>query len=238
MTVDINISGSGSVGTGEYEKIRVSGSARGEGLIRCEELHVSGSFRHEAVECSGKTHISGSAKINKLAAKEIHVSGSLKCEESLVSEEETKVSGVLQCGKDVKCGELKVYGAAKIGGGVEAEKVELSGAVQCKGLVNAEEIFVRLEGHNEIGSIGGSKITVKSERSGGGLMGFLFGRKDGSLEVKDSIEGDEIYLEHTEAKTVTGKKVEIGEGCKIEKLQYFEEAIISPKAKVITCEKI
>ena len=58
------------------------------------------------------------------------------------------------------------------------------------------------------------------------------------MKVAESIEGDEISIEYTSAKTVTGKDVKIGEGCEIELLQYSENAEISPKAKIGRCEKI
>ena len=58
------------------------------------------------------------------------------------------------------------------------------------------------------------------------------------MKVSESIEGDEIIIEHTNAKTVTGRNVKIGEKCEIGLVQYSESIEISPKAKIGRCEKI
>ena len=41
----------------------------------------------------------------------------------------------------------------------------------------------------------------------------------GIITVNGTVEGDEIYLENVVAETVIGKKVTIGEGCKIGKVE-------------------
>jgi hypothetical protein len=58
------------------------------------------------------------------------------------------------------------------------------------------------------------------------------------LEVKESIEGDEIALEAVSAKSVTGRVVAIGEGCHIQLVQYSESIEISPDAHVERQERI
>ncbi len=238
--MDLNISGAGSIGPGEYEKIQISGSGRGEGLVRCEELQVSGAFKGEDFECSGEAYVSGSIKVKNFTAKEAHISGAFKSEGDAVITETAKISGSFSCGGSLKCGELRASGATKVGGDIEAERAVISGVTDCPGLVNAEELTVRLDGNGRsyIGSIGGSKITVQKNGSAGLLVKILFGKKNGYLEVAESIEGDEISLENTLAKSVTGRSVVIGEGCRIGKVFYTENAEIDPKAKVGSCEKI
>ncbi|HIC96284.1 TPA: hypothetical protein EYP12_06635 [Candidatus Bipolaricaulota bacterium] len=59
------------------------------------------------------------------------------------------------------------------------------------------------------------------------LGGWGFGTLEAEL-----IEGDEISLEWTRARTVRGKKIEIGEGCEIERVEYSEELRVSPGAEV------
>ncbi|EJD68183.1 YhbF [Bacillus sp. 916] len=65
---------------------------------------------------------------------------------------------------------------------------------------------------SRVKEIGGTSITVRRK------PGFLK-RKAGTLSA-ELIEGDAIYLEYTEADIVRGKHVEIGPGCKIEKIEY------------------
>lgn len=246
--MDMSFSGAGSIAPGEYDKVRISGSGRSEGLIRCESIHVSGSYHGESIECINEFHASGSAKNDgDVSAGSMGISGAYKCEGNITVKDEAHISGSFGCGKNLKCGELKIYGAAKIGGDIEAEHAVICGGVKCAGLINAEvlEIYLGQGGignSTKAGSIGGSKITVESKGSAHhpGFFEILFGWNSGkaTLEVEESIEGDDIRLEKTIAKTVIGRNVVIGEGCKIGLVQYSEEAIISPDAQVGSCEKI
>ncbi len=219
--MDMKISGAGAIGAGEYDNVRISGSAKSEGLIRCKSFHASGSFSGGEIECSEDFHVSGAGKFaGNIRAKEIHVSGAIKTEGS------------------VKGKEIKLSGAIKTGGDVEAEEIKINGEINCGGLINAEKLCVAFDSSadSKAENIGGSEITIEKGRSGGFFCRLL--KKSGKFIVSESIEGDKIDIEYTKTKTVTGKYVMIGEGCEIELLQYSENAEISPKAKIGRCEKI
>ena len=219
--MDMKISGAGAIGAGEYDNVRISGSAKGEGLILCESFHLSGSFSGGEIECSEDFHVSGAGKFaGNIKAKEIHVSGAIKTEGS------------------IKGKEIKLSGAIKTGGDVEAEEIKISGEVNCGGLINAERLYVNLDStaSSTAENIGGSKITIEKGKSGGFFCRLL--KKSGKFIVSESIEGDEISIEYTSAKTVTGRNVKIGEKCEIGLVQYSESIEISPKAKIGKCEKI
>lgn len=219
--MDMKISGAGAIGAGEYDDVRISGSAKGEGLIRCKSFHASGSFSGGEIECSEDFHVSGAGKFaGNIRAKEIHVSGAIKTEGNM------------------KGKEIKLSGAIKTGGDVEAEEIKISGEVNCGGLINAERLYVNLDStaSSTAENIGGSKITIEKGKSGGFFCRLL--KKSGKFIVSESIEGDEINIEYTSAKTVTGRNVKIGEKCEIGLVQYSESIEISPKAKIGKCEKI
>ena len=219
--MDMKISGAGAIGAGEYDDVRISGSAKGEGLIRCKSFHASGSFSGGEIECSEDFHVSGAGKFaGNIRAKEIHVSGAIKTEGNM------------------KGKEIKLSGAIKTGGDVEAEEIKISGEVNCGGLINAERLYVNLDStaSSTAENIGGSKITIEKGKSGGFFCRLL--KKSGKFIVSESIEGDEISIEYTSAKTVTGRNVKIGEKCEIGLVQYSESIEISPKAKIGKCEKI
>ena len=219
--MDMKISGAGAIGAGEYDNVRISGSAKGEGLIRCKSFHASGSFSGGEIECSEDFHVSGAGKFaGNIRAKEIHVSGAIKTEGNM------------------KGKEIKLSGAIKTGGDVEAEEIKISGEVNCGGLINAERLYVNLDStaSSTAENIGGSKITIEKGKSGGFFCRLL--KKSGKFIVSESIEGDEISIEYTSAKTVTGRNVKIGEKCEIGLVQYSESIEISPKAKIGKCEKI
>ncbi len=219
--MDMKISGAGAIGAGEYDDVRISGSAKSEGLILCESFHLSGSFSGGEIECSEDFHVSGAGKFaGNIRAKEIHVSGAIKTEGSM------------------KGKEIKLSGAIKTGGDVEAEEIKISGEVNCGGLINAEKLYINLDStaSSTAENIGGSKITIEKGKSGGFFCRLL--KKSGKFIVSESIEGDEINIEYTSAKTVTGRNVKIGEKCEIGLVQYSESIEISPKAKIGKCEKI
>ena len=237
--MDMKIAGAGVVGGGEYDKISISGSAKAEGLIRCKELHCAGAFSGSAdIECENDIKISGAfSNSGTVKSKEFKSSGSAKT--GTISAEIIKVSGAFKVEGNLKAGELKIGGGLKTTGDIEAEKAEITGGISCGGLINAEELRIELSssGCSKAENIGGSKIIVENYRENG-ILNRIFGRKSCNFVVSESIEGDEIIIEHTKAKTVTGKFVMIGEDCEIELLQYSESAEISPKAKIRRCEKI
>lgn len=256
--MDMEIAGVGCICAGEYDNIEVSGSGRSEGLIRCKNFNCAGAFSGNSdIECEGKIESSGafsnrgaiktkefessgSAKnAGDFSAEIIEVSGSFKVEGNCVFAKEAEISGGCKIEGNLKTCRLEVDGGLKVSGDLDAEKAEICGGINCGGLINAEELYIDLSNVNDskAESIGGSKITV--ENSGKNrIFGLFFGRKNGFLGVSESIEGDEIDIEYTNAKTVSGRKVIIGDFCEIGLVQYSETVEISPKAKVGKCEKI
>ena len=219
--MDMKISGAGAIGAGEYDDVRISGSAKSEGLILCKSFHLSGSFSGGEIECSEDFHVSGAGKFaGNIRAKEIHVSGAIKTEGNM------------------KGKEIKLSGAIKTGGDVEAEEIKINGEINCGGLINAEKLCVAFDSSadSKAENIGGSEIKMSKSISGN-LFSLIF-KKLGRFIVSESIEGDKIDIEYTKAKTVTGRNVKIGEKCEIGLVQYSESIEISPKAKIGKCEKI
>ena len=62
--------------------------------------------------------------------------------------------------------------------------------------------------------------------------------KAGVITVAEAIEGEDIKLEYTIAKRVTGRRINIGKGCQIELVQYSDSVEVSPKATVRTKEQV
>ncbi len=256
--MDMKIAGSGCVGSGEYDNIEIYGSGRSEGLIRCknfdcagafsgnsdivcdEKIEVSGSFSNRGTVKAMEFEASGSAKnCGNFTADIIEVSGAFKVEGDCVSAKEAEISGAFKVEGNLKAAELEVDGGLKVTGNLDAEKAEINGGVSCGGLINAEELYVDISSStgSRAESIGGSKITVEYRRSHN-LINWLFGKKICVFHISESIEGDEIDIEYTNAKTVSGRNVKIGKKCEIELVQYSDNIEISPKAKVGRCEKI
>ena len=142
--MDMKISGCGSIPTGEYHDISISGSGQLHGFVRCKTLRISGACHGERVECNGCINVSGSCRLDgDVKAKSVSVSGAIMCKGELVANEEVNISGVLKSLTDIHCGELSIFGGVESSGDIEAEEVKIRGRLDCKGLLNAENIDIK-----------------------------------------------------------------------------------------------
>ncbi len=231
--MDVKIFGSGTISTGEYDNIRIAGSGRARGLLRCENFYSAGSVHGDGeILCKNSLETSGSAVFEKsIKTGKLHSGGSFSCRGDLMVEEELKGSGSVKCEGSVKCRMLCVDGNGAVEGDLEAERLCVIGGLQCRGLVNAEEIEIRVDCKKmTVGSIGGSVIKIYPHRKRTKLENLVC--------VKNSIEGDEITLEGVIVPRVSGRIVRVGRGCEVELLQYSEQAEISPDANVKKTEKL
>ena len=244
----MKISGAGVLGGGEYEDVKISGSAKIEGSVRCRSFACHGATKGEGdLSCreefrsSGSTHIVGAVR-----AGSVRASGALKCS-ALSAEGEVQLSGGSDVEGRLSGGSIHSSGALKVGGGIEAENFRSSGKLVCGGLLNAEtvELFVGME-TSSVAAIGGSTVRVKERLEGHifpgagfGGFGFPWGKSAKcSLTVTESIEADDIELSNTLCPLVSGRRVVVGPGCRIDLVRYSESIEVDPAAQVGRQEKI
>ncbi len=215
--MNYTFSGAGTIPGGEYEKVRVSGSAKLAGDVRCGSFSASGALGGSgSIVCSGAMHTSGSASIDgSVSAAELKASGAFKC-------------------RGLSGKELRISGSVRVDGDMEADFLLVAGAVNCSGLISADDVEIQINGNCHAQSIGGGNIRIlPGDGVGNGLR--LFGLKKAggwSMSVAESIEGDDIYLENVSCPMVTGRRVVIGPGCSIDNVQYGETVELSPEARV------
>ena len=242
--IDMRISGSGTVPTGEYNHVSVSGSGRLVGKVRCATFSSSGASHGESIECTDTFKVSGASSFSgDVEANYVGVSGSFSCGGDLVAKDKLSCAGSAKCKGSVKGNLLSIAGSLAVGGDVEGEKVKVRGVLNCGGLLNAEDIEIEFERGMEIGSVGGSKIVIFPKNIAKPiaklpLFSSLARRASAGVAVVTSIEGDEIALEGVACPRVTGRIVAIERGCNIDLVQYSETVEISPDAKVGRTEKI
>ena len=242
--IDMRISGSGNIPSGEYNKVSVSGSGHLVGKVRCVSFSSSGSSKGEDIECIENFKVSGSSHFSgNIEAADVKVSGSLHCDGELIAKDSFSTSGSTKCGKSIKCELLTVSGSLKVEGDIESESVKIGGTVNCAGLLNAENIEIKFDRGMNIGSIGGSKIVIVSEKAIKvsqrlPLFSSLAKTATKGVNVNSSIEGDEVALEYVTCPRVTGRVIAIGQGCNVDLVEYSEDIEISPDAKVGKTEKI
>lgn len=218
--MDYKFSGVGTIPTGEYENISVSGSSRLSGDIRCHSFHTSGALGGKCnIVCSGEFHSSGSTGLDgSITADSLAANGSFK-------------SGSISAGR------LKINGSCHVDGDIEADSVVIRGELSCSGLVNADTVEILVRGSSRVGSIGGGEILVSTDAENSKKS--IFSRRNGHmLEVEESIEADNIRLENAVCPVVTGRCVIIGEGCSIKHVHYSDSVEISPSAKVGSCTRL
>lgn len=231
MKQNYHCSSSGEIAGGEYGEIRVSGGAKMTGDVVCDTLHVSGGVKAAKDLTCGELRASGSLKVEgMLTAAAAKISGGVKVQGTVKITEQLSLSGGLKTEGDVQlanagisggltcegkleAGEIAISGGLKTGGDVSAERFSCSGKVEIPGLLNAETIELSIGSRCEVENIGCTTLKVKKD-----FTGFSIGAKP-CLKT-ESIEGDTIELEYTEAEVVRGKNVTIGKKCRIGRVEY------------------
>ena len=227
------ISGSGRISIPEYGVFKVSGSGR----ISPEEVSTSGSSRIPGGLIIGDLKTSGSTRIEgDLTAEMVKFSGSANVEGNLVCEEIIK-SGSLKIEKDLKIKYGRFSGSTNVRGSGSVEReLEASGSISFGGdLISQDRIlysgYMRVEGNVKARSFEARLSRDESYIRDGIEAGYINiqrshgdWRNRGSL-VTTEITGDEIILENVECNNVTGKKITILPGCRINSNIHYSESI-------------
>ena len=166
------------------------------------------------MDCAGEVRSSGSSKVTgSITCESLSCSGAVKCEGSILSRGRIHSSGAMKVSGSLEGGEVDVSG------GLEAEAVRISGMAGIPGLLNAETVEIAADRGIRIGSIGGGSIRIYQPQQKS-LLGLF--RSSCSCAQAGDIEGDDVDLEYTQADVVRGRRVRIGEGCSIGRVEYSE----------------
>jgi cytoskeletal protein CcmA (bactofilin family) len=209
---------------GVYKRVNFEGEVTIDGDLDCLEIKVNGILNEKGSLKSNAGKINGYAAVNgNMEASNMIINGELKVDGNI------SVGKIISNGKLVSKGKIlsekiDINGELKVNDNCEAEIFNLKGVFNIDETLNADEVNVKLYGPSEIKEIGGSKIHVQK---GGDnkLMGILTAIFSPLNFYKahlkaGTIEGDEVYLEHTTAQVVRGNTVNIGDGCEIDLVEY------------------
>ena len=237
---DIRISGSGTSGGGRYNDVTISGSGKINGDIECIDFKTSGSskvignVKAETIKVSGSARIEGNVEtVEMKVSGSSHVTGQVKSQT-------LKISGSIHIEGSLYGEEVTIMGSAHIEKDCEVESFKASGNFKIHGLLNAGQVNINLGGKSSVKEIGGEHIEVKVS-----IVDNFFLKKAidkmfntrGELTT-ELIEGDEIYLENTNANIVRGNNVTIGEGCNIGLIEYSGQISVSNESIVKEQKKI
>ena len=228
---------------GVYKRVHFQGDMTIDGDLDCLEIKVNGVLNETGSLKSNSGEINGSATIKgNMESDDINVNGELKVDGNM-SVDKVKSNGRLIIKGNVSSEELDINGEFKVNGKCEAETFNLKGAFNVNETLNAGDVNVKLYGPSESKEIGGSKIDVQKGGGDNKIMQFLaaifnpLNFYKAHLNV-DTIEGDDIYLEHTTAKVMRGDTVDIGDGCEIDLVEYRTDFKKTSGASVLQYVKV
>lgn len=220
---DLKIDGSGSAPGGEYNSVRINGAGKIIGDVTCREFRINGSGNVDGSLDAEDGKISGTGTIDGiLTARKFKVSGSAQMKED-VKGDSLVISGSVTVSGNLDMQNVKIEGSARVGRDCNAEVFQSDGSFEINGLLNADDISIGLyHAKSRAREIGGGKIHVAlGSTAGFNVLKTIFtlGMYNPVLEA-DTIEGDEIILENTIARVVRGTNVTIGNGCRVELVEY------------------
>jgi cytoskeletal protein CcmA (bactofilin family) len=221
--MDLKIYGQGSSGGGKFKNVIIKGKGQIMGDVDCHkfkvygECEMEGDLKTELVDIKGQSKFKGDLKV-----------------------ETAKIQGEIQLNGSLFADEAIITGNIKTDGDCNAEIFKLEGGFTINGLLNADMLEINIYWPCKAREIGGSEIKIKKENkiSFLGLKNIIMPGESNKWLDADIIEGDNIYLENTEAKVVRGNKIELGPGCEIELVEYGDEFINDKGSEVKTQKKM
>jgi cytoskeletal protein CcmA (bactofilin family) len=221
------INGSGSYGGGIYHKIKIRGDGTITSDLECEEFKVYGSSNILQNAGAKKFTVYGETEVRgDVDAQEMRIIGNTAIG-GKAAIKKVKVWGTLDIGGKLSGDEADIKGSLAVKGDADFERFRSTGSFEIRGLLNAGAVKINLRfGMSRADEIGGETIIVKRK-----LPLFSLFTGEGYLTSRE-IEGDEIFLENTKADVVRGKRITIGEGCEIGKVEYKEEFAVNGNAVV------
>ncbi|MGQ9006638.1 hypothetical protein ACTXHP_00165 [Bacillus stercoris] len=206
---NVVIKGEGVVGEGlSAAGCRIFGTGCFLGTAETERLRVFGESEFKGNLTAGRINIYGTMK----------VSGSLQFDRF-------NLKGLTEISESMTGESCDVKGKLSVKGDCETEMFHVTGCVDVSGLLNSGDIKIGLSHDiSHVREIGGTTITVKKRTS-------FFNRKKVKL-IADIIEGDQVYLENTDAAVVRGKEVIIGPGCSIGTIEYENTYECDPHSQI------
>lgn len=241
--MDLNIAGKGTISAGDYDEIVLKGKMKSMGEIRCKNFKCDGKFSGVSdIDCKKELKLSGDFKNEgSIKADRFIASGKVENEKT-ISADSMKLSGVFTAQSDVKTSKLKASGKMDVKGNLKADKARITGMILNDGGIDVDDLHIDIATGmcSEVKNIKGKEIQIERKLRNPIITLFkkIVKSKAGVITVAEAIEGEDIKLEYTIAKRVTGRRINIGKGCQIELVQYSDSVEVSPKATVRTKEQV
>jgi cytoskeletal protein CcmA (bactofilin family) len=234
----LTVNGSALTSGGTFHKVTIRGDATINGDLSCHRCKVFGNADVSGNIEAKLFHIFGQANVRgNIQGETIKLLGEMDIRGNAAAYD-FHLRGAAHVDGDVTGGTIHGYGEMKVSRDCEADVFSVKGAVEIGGTLNAEQVELYLHfADSRIAEIGGKTIQVKRSKALS-ILHFLKRLAHDSAKLKaETIEGDDIYLEHTDAKIVRGDRIIIGPGCNIDLVEYHtsfqqdEKAIVKEKRR-------
>ncbi|MFD3156156.1 cell shape determination protein CcmA [Haloimpatiens sp. FM7330] len=235
---NLKITGAGESTGGKYNEVTISGAGEINGDMECNMFKVAGSgevhgnLQSKIIKASGAFEVNGNIEGEDIDGKgAVDINGTLKCKN-------VNMAGAVDIDGDLYGDIIKISGALDIKKNCEAEILNLKGCFDIEGLLNAGQINIEMKRRCNVKEIGGEKIEIRriNESFVSRLFNLSSGRR-GKLEC-EVIEGDDIYLEYTEAEVVRGNNIVLGPECEIQCVEYRDSFDAAQDSKVAKVKRI
>lgn len=218
MLHDSQINGIGKISGGSFNKVQIDGVGEITGDLTCHSFHCNGKGKVLGHVQAESIHINGLCKmLGSIRSRALHIDGNVTVEGGVYADQ------------------LDIRGGLSTEAGCEAERFRSQGRLDIRGLLNAESVTIELITKCHIRDIGGEEIVVRKGLHNQDVFGKMFSTVFGAPQlVVDTVEGDTIELECTNAKIVRGNDITIGPDCTIERIEYKGKLEVHERSRVGT----
>lgn len=201
------IDGIGSIGTGEYEQIKIDGIGKIKGDVSAACVNADGMLKIKGRVQTGELNIDGIARcFRDIKAKKADIDGILKMRRCSLDTDELKCDGAVVCTREINADSVTVHGMCSVNR-ICGDRIELL--------------------HDSKSSEKGSHKTILR------LGRLYFGRRISfDYNIADEIECTSLTAEKLKAKIIRSGEVTLTKGCVIDRL-YCEGKITADKSCVI-----
>lgn len=218
QVVDAKINGDGTVAPGTYGTITLNGAGTVTGDVACSELKINGAGTCNGSVKADTITVNGTGTFNgPVQAGELTANGNVDVRAG-VGVGMLRVRGSVTTDGGVNAREIDLKGDLKTGGAVKAEKLHGEGRFAVSGALEATDIELRLHAKSSATEVTCTRMIL---RAPDGLTAVIAAFTDRELAAH-TVRGDELELISVVASLVSGRRVTLGEGCRVGRVEYSE----------------
>jgi cytoskeletal protein CcmA (bactofilin family) len=215
---DARVNGDGTVSPGTYGSVLINGAGVISGELRCRELTINGTGRCAASVEADSISINGGATFEgPVRTSEFKCVGSTDVHAGM-GVSRLKVRGKLSMDGGLAAGEVDLGGELRVGASATVDSLTGEGRFVVGDVLESARIELRIHGQSAANTVRCQTMRLRAPE---GFTAVFTAFADRRL-VADTIEGGELELIDTTAKLVRGARVTLGEGCRIDVVEYSD----------------